>query len=46
MSALRQVPRIFNRQALSVISKRTYAAERNLDEMALTFAAANEVSRS
>lgn len=42
MSAFRQVTRLFNRRALNAFSARGYA-ERSLDEMSFTFAAANQV---
>lgn len=41
--ALRQFSRIFNQRSLIAFTKRNYAAERNLDEMNFTFAAANQV---
>lgn len=43
MSAFRQVSRVFNRRALNIVSSRGFAAERNLDDMSFTFAAANQV---
>lgn len=42
MSGFRQVTRLFNRRALNAFSARGYA-ERSLDEMSFTFAAANQV---